>query len=86
MTSMWPLPDRETKELIALSYAKWLGGFDNPEALRQAQLREREVVHRCSGKDLPVYWGAFSSADESVPQFVLRGTGLYRVCASVLSK
>lgn len=59
MMSMWSVPDRETQELMALFYAKWLGGLDKPEALRQAQLAEREVVRKRYGKDLPYYWGAF---------------------------
>jgi len=59
MMSMWSVPDQETQELMALFYAKWLGGLDKPEALRQAQLTEREVVRKRYGKDLPYYWGAF---------------------------
>jgi CHAT domain-containing protein len=59
MMSMWSVPDRETQELMALFYANWLGGLDKPEALRQAQLQEREVVRQRYGKDLPFYWGAF---------------------------
>ena len=38
---------------------KWLGGLDKPEALRQAQLQERETVRQRYDKDLPFYWGAF---------------------------
>jgi CHAT domain-containing protein len=59
MMSMWSVPDQETQELMALFYAKWLGGLDKPEALRQAQLAEREVVRKRYGRDLPYYWGAF---------------------------
>lgn len=59
MMSMWSVPDRETQELMTLFYAKWLSGLDKPEALRQAQLEEREVVRKRYGKDLPYYWGAF---------------------------
>jgi CHAT domain-containing protein/Tfp pilus assembly protein PilF len=59
MMSMWSVPDQETQELMALFYANWLGGMDKPEALRQAQLKEREVVRQRYGKDLPFYWGAF---------------------------
>jgi CHAT domain-containing protein/Tfp pilus assembly protein PilF len=59
MMSMWSVPDRETQELMALFYAKWLGGLDKPEALRQAQFQEREVVRKRYGTDLPYYWGAF---------------------------
>jgi CHAT domain-containing protein len=59
MMSMWSVPDQETQELMSLFYAKWLGGLDKPDALRQAQLEEREVVRKRYGKDLPYYWGAF---------------------------
>lgn len=59
MMSMWSVPDKETQELMALFYAKWLGGMEKPEALRQAQLEERETVRQRYGKDLPFYWGAF---------------------------
>jgi CHAT domain-containing protein len=59
MMSMWSVPDKETQELMALFYQKWLGGMEKPEALRQAQLEERETVKKRYGKDLPFYWGAF---------------------------
>jgi CHAT domain-containing protein/tetratricopeptide (TPR) repeat protein len=59
LMSMWPVPDRETQELMALFYGKWLGGADKHDALRQAQFEERAVVRQRYGKDLPFYWGAF---------------------------
>lgn len=59
LMSMWSVPDQETQELMALFYQKWLGGMEKPEALRQAQLEERETVRKRYGKDLPFYWGAF---------------------------
>ena len=59
MMSMWSVPDKETQELMSLFYAKWLSGTEKPEALRQAELAEREVVRKRYGKDLPYYWGAF---------------------------
>jgi CHAT domain-containing protein len=59
MMSMWSVPDTETQELMTLFYKNWLSGMDKPEALRQAQLAEREVVRKRYGKDLPFYWGAF---------------------------
>jgi CHAT domain-containing protein/Tfp pilus assembly protein PilF len=59
LMSMWSVPDRETQELMALFYSKWLGGLDKPEALRQAQLQERDTVRQRYGNDLPFYWGAF---------------------------
>ena len=59
LMSMWSVPDRETQELMALFYQNWLAGQDKHEALRQAQLKEREVVRQRYTKDLPFYWGAF---------------------------
>jgi len=59
LMSMWSVPDKETQELMSLFYRKWLGGMEKTEALRQAQLEEREVVRKRYGRDLPFYWGAF---------------------------
>jgi tetratricopeptide (TPR) repeat protein len=59
LMSMWSVPDRETQELMTLFYQKWLGGLDKHEALRQAQMKERDTVRQRYGKDLPYYWGAF---------------------------
>ena len=59
MMSMWSVPDQETQELMTLFYANWLRGLEKPEALREAQMKEREVVRQRYGKDLPFYWGAF---------------------------
>lgn len=59
MMSMWSVPDKETQELMSLFYQKWMSGMEKPEALRQAQLEERETVKKRYGKDLPFYWGAF---------------------------
>ena len=59
MMSMWSVPDKETQELMELFYRYWLGGLEKPEALRKAQLEERDVVRRRYGRDLPYYWGAF---------------------------
>lgn len=59
MMTLWSVPDKETQELMTLFYSKWLGGMEKHEALRQAQLEQREVVRRRYGADLPYYWGAF---------------------------
>jgi CHAT domain-containing protein len=45
---------------MKLFYAKWLGGKDKHEALREAQLEIREKVKAAnSGYDQPYMWGAF---------------------------
>lgn len=59
MISMWSVPDTETQELMSGFYRNWLSGMDKHEALRKAQLDEREVVRKRYGKDLPYFWGAF---------------------------
>ena len=59
MMSMWSVPDRETEELMTLFYDNWLSGMTKHEALRNAQLSERNKVKSRYGKDLPYYWGAF---------------------------
>jgi CHAT domain-containing protein len=57
--SLWSVPDRETQELMTQFYKNWLTGMDKPEALRRAQITERDRVKERFGKDLPYYWGAF---------------------------
>jgi len=59
LMSLWSVPDQETQELMTQFYTNWLGGMDEPEALRRAEITEREVVKARYGKDLPYYWGAF---------------------------
>ncbi|HEX7964843.1 MAG TPA: CHAT domain-containing tetratricopeptide repeat protein [Gammaproteobacteria bacterium] len=59
LMSMWSVPDQETRELMQLFYKNWLGGMEKHEALRQAELAERDVVKQRYGHDLPYYWGAF---------------------------
>ena len=59
LMSLWSVPDRETQELMTQFYTNWLSGMDKPEALRRAEITERDVVKKRYGKDLPYYWGAF---------------------------
>jgi CHAT domain-containing protein len=60
LMSLWSVPDQETQDLMKRFYAKWLGGMEMHEALKQAQLEMREQVRRShDGNDLPYYWGAF---------------------------
>ena len=58
--SLWSVPDRETQELMTQFYKNWLTGMDKPEALRRAQLAERDRVKERYGEDRPYYWGAFT--------------------------
>ena len=59
LMSLWSVPDRETEELMTLFYQNWLSGMEKPEALRRAQMTERDRVKKRYGNDLPYYWGAF---------------------------
>ncbi len=59
LMSMWAVPDKETQELMALFYEKWLAGEDKHEALREAELEMRARVKARYGEDRPQYWGAF---------------------------
>jgi len=59
LMSLWSVPDQETRELMESFYTHWLDGEDKQEALRHAELEEREAVKKRYGRDLPYYWGAF---------------------------
>jgi tetratricopeptide (TPR) repeat protein len=59
LMSLWSVPDQETQELMTQFYTNWLNGMDKPEALRRAEITERDIVEKRYGKDLPYYWGAF---------------------------
>ena len=60
LMSLWSVPDQETQELMTQFYTNWLGGMGKPEALRRAEITERDIVKKRYGKDLPYYWGAFT--------------------------
>jgi CHAT domain-containing protein len=58
--SMWKVPDKETKELMVQFYKNIKSGTMNRcQALRQAILKEKEIVKQRYGYDNPRYWGAF---------------------------
>lgn len=58
--SMWKVPDRETKELMVQFYRNIESGKMNRcQALRQAALKEMEIVRQRYGHANPRYWGAF---------------------------
>jgi CHAT domain-containing protein len=59
LMSMWSVPDQETQELMNMFYQNWLAGYDEPTALRKAQLTMRDIVRKRYGQELPQYWGAF---------------------------
>ncbi|MFH1242927.1 MAG: CHAT domain-containing tetratricopeptide repeat protein [Pseudomonadota bacterium] len=58
--SMWAVPDKETKELMVEFYSNIQSGKMNRcQALRQAAIKEMEVVRERYGYANPFYWGAF---------------------------
>ena len=58
--SMWPVPDRETSELMAQFYENIISKkMNRAEALRQAMLGHMGVVEKRYGAAHPLYWGAF---------------------------
>jgi tetratricopeptide (TPR) repeat protein/CHAT domain-containing protein len=59
LMAMWAVPERESKEIMTAFYAKWLNGDDKHEALREAELAERDQVIRRWGFDRKDLWGAF---------------------------
>jgi CHAT domain-containing protein len=58
--SLWKVPDKETKELMVQFYRNIKSGKMNRcQSLRQAILKEKEIVRQRYGHDNPRYWGAF---------------------------
>jgi CHAT domain-containing protein len=53
MVSLWPVPDKQTVELMNLFYHNWLSGLTTREALRQAQLTMKQQYE-------PYFWAAFT--------------------------
>ena len=49
LMSLWSVPDRETQELMALFYERWLAGKDKHEALQEAQSEMRARVRQRYG-------------------------------------
>jgi CHAT domain-containing protein len=59
MTSLWAVPDRETRELMEAFYRHLLQGVPPRKALRQAQL---DFIRRARDEGRspdPFFWGAF---------------------------
>jgi CHAT domain-containing protein len=59
VTSLWKVPDKETKDLMTLFYRKKLAGMPTAAALRQAMLESREARKKSNGVAHPYYWSAF---------------------------
>jgi CHAT domain-containing protein len=59
LLSLWQVPDRETRELMSNFYKHYLDGETMANALRSAQLVQRETVRNRYKEDIPLYWAAF---------------------------
>ncbi|MEA3428586.1 MAG: CHAT domain-containing tetratricopeptide repeat protein, partial [Thermodesulfobacteriota bacterium] len=58
--SMWSVPDKETQELMVEFYKNIISGRMNRcQALRQAVLKEINIVKEKYGHANPLFWGAF---------------------------
>jgi len=63
--SMWPVPDKETKELMIEFYTKIKSDEINRcQALRQAAIKQMKIVKERYGTTNPLFWGAFIFAGE----------------------
>jgi len=59
LTSLWPVPEKDSAEMVEFFYKHWLGGDDKSAALRKAQLETRAKIIQRTGKDDPSKWGAW---------------------------
>lgn len=58
--SLWPVPDLETKELMVEFYRNYLvQGLKPAQALRQAALKQIDLVKSRHSQAHPLFWGAF---------------------------
>ena len=64
ITSLWKVPDEQTKELMISFYERKLSGIRTSQALREAMLQMRHKRMKKSGAAHPYYWGAFIVAGE----------------------
>lgn len=59
LMSLWQVPDKETKELMSNFYKNLLQHQTKSEALRNAQLSERNIIKKRYGDDIPYFWAGF---------------------------
>ena len=58
--SLWKVPDRETKELMVQFHRNIKScAMNRCQALRQAVLKQIQIVRQRHGHSNPRYWGAF---------------------------
>lgn len=59
VTSLWKVPDRETKDLMCAFYRHVLAGERKSKALQQAMLELRAAQQKEKGGSHPFYWAGF---------------------------
>jgi CHAT domain-containing protein/tetratricopeptide (TPR) repeat protein len=59
LMSMWPVPDTQTRRVMALFYENWLSGKEKHDALHLAQQSLRQELQKEWGEAPPYYWAAF---------------------------
>ncbi len=59
LMSLWSIPDRETAELMAGFYERWLGGQTKRVALRESALQILNQSRKRFGHGHPLLWGGF---------------------------
>lgn len=59
VTSLWKVPDRETKDLMCAFYRHVLAGERKSKALQQAMLELRSAQQKEKGGSHPFYWAGF---------------------------
>ncbi|HET9137437.1 MAG TPA: CHAT domain-containing tetratricopeptide repeat protein, partial [Candidatus Kapabacteria bacterium] len=59
LMSLWPIPDKETAELMELFYKNLSEGKPKAEALRDAQRSMRQIIKKRYNEDRPQYWAGF---------------------------
>jgi len=57
--SLWPIPDRETSQLMDGFYSRWLGGMSKRDALRASALAVLKESRDKRGCGHPLLWGGF---------------------------
>jgi CHAT domain-containing protein len=67
LTSLWKVPDEETKELMKEFYKRVLSGCSKGEALREAQLALIAQLRERDGYAHPFYWASFICVGDTSP-------------------
>lgn len=67
VTSLWPVPDQETGDLMSLYYGFLADGMGKVTALQEAKKVFRRQIQRRLGTDSPFYWAGFVATGQDRP-------------------